>query len=145
MKVHGLAAALALASVSTMISAQSPANTIDSHVAAAKAAAGQRHQELSTQLCSPANTQPRAAGRGPAAPAEGRGQSSGPPPQSEWHAEPAKVFDDLYRVGQTQFSAWALKTSAGIIIIDALYDYSVEDEIVGGLTKLGLNPATSNT
>ena len=40
MRVHGWAAALALASVSTMISAQSPANTIDSHVAAAKAAAG---------------------------------------------------------------------------------------------------------
>ena len=63
------------------------------------------------------------------------------PAPSEWHAEPAKVFDNLYWVGQTQFSAWALKTSAGIIIIDALYDYSVEDEIVGGLTKLGLNPA----
>jgi hypothetical protein len=34
-----------------------------------------------------------------------------------------------------------VKTSAGIIVIDALYDYSVEDEIAGGLTKLGLNPA----
>jgi len=37
-------------------------------------------------------------------------------------------------------SAWALTTSDGIILIDALYDYSVEDEIVSGLTKLGLDP-----
>ncbi len=142
MRVHAFAAALTLAFASaTGGSAQTPAATIESHIAAARAAAGTNHVELFSQLCAPANTQPRAAGRGPAAPAEGRGRSAGPPPRSAWHAEPAKVFDNLYWVGQTQFSAWALKTSAGIIVIDALYDYSVEDEIVGGLTKLGLNPA----
>jgi len=31
-------------------------------------------------------------------------------------------------------------TSAGIIVIDPLFEYSVEDEVVNGLTKLGLNP-----
>jgi metallo-beta-lactamase class B len=31
-------------------------------------------------------------------------------------------------------------TSDGIIVIDALFEYSVEDEIVNGLTKLGLDP-----
>ncbi len=36
-----------------------------------------------------------------------------------------KAFDNLYWVGQSEFGAWALKTSAGIILIDALYDYSV--------------------
>ena len=35
-----------------------------------------------------------------------------------------------------------MKTSAGIILLDALYDYSVEDEIVGGLTKLGSGTLT---
>ena len=49
-----------------------------------------------------------------------------------------KVFDNLYFVGQTEFSAWAITTSQGIILLDAIYDYSVEDEVVGGLKKLGL-------
>ena len=29
----------------------------------------------------------------------------------------------------------------GIIVIDAIFDYSVEDEVVGGMKKLGLDPA----
>src|SRR2546422_1811797 len=44
---------------------------------------------------------------------------------------------NLYFVGQTEYSAWA-----GIILIDTLWDYSVEDEVVGGLTRLGLDPTT---
>src|SRR2546421_538809 len=44
-------------------------------------------------------------------------------------------------VGMTEYSAWALTTSQGIIVIDTIYDYSVEDEIVNGLKKLGLDPA----
>jgi metallo-beta-lactamase class B len=52
-----------------------------------------------------------------------------------------KVFDNLYYVGMTEYSAWAVVTSQGIIVIDTIYDYSVEDEIVGGLKKLGFDPA----
>ena len=74
----------------------------------------------------------------PAAPA----RQAGPPPRESWHAEPVKVFDNLYFVGETGVSAWAVTTSAGIIIIDPIFDYSVEDEVVGGLRKLGLDPAT---
>jgi hypothetical protein len=59
------------------------------------------------------------------------------PARETWHAEPVKVFDNLYFVGMTEFSSWAVTTSAGIIIIDPVFDYSVEDEIVGGLRKLG--------
>jgi metallo-beta-lactamase class B len=33
-----------------------------------------------------------------------------------------------------------VNTSDGIIVIDAIFDYSVEDEIANGLTKLGLDP-----
>jgi metallo-beta-lactamase class B len=51
-----------------------------------------------------------------------------------------KVFDNLYFVGQTGYSAWAVTTSAGIILVDALWDYSVEDEVAAGLRKLGLDP-----
>ena len=38
-----------------------------------------------------------------------------------------------------------MTTSEGIILIDAIFDYSVEDEIVNGLKKLGLNPERSST
>ncbi len=89
----------------------------------------------------------------PAQPAAGRGRdgargraAAGPAPtmpdRAEWHAEPVKVFDNLYWLGQTQYSAWAVTTSQGIIVIDTLFDYSVEDEVVGGLRALGLDPAT---
>jgi metallo-beta-lactamase class B len=44
-------------------------------------------------------------------------------------------------VGEREYSAWAVTTSAGIIIIDPVYDYSVEEQVVGGLKKLGLDPA----
>ena len=71
-----------------------------------------------------------------------RRATAGPPDRSQWHAEPAKVFDNLYFVGEIEYSAWAVTTSAGIILIDAIFDYSVEDEVVNGLKKLGLDPAT---
>jgi len=55
--------------------------------------------------------------------------------------EPAKVFDNLYFLGQSEYSAWAVTTSDGIIVVDALFDYAAEDEIVNGLTTLGLDPS----
>jgi metallo-beta-lactamase class B len=112
------------------------ADSADAHVAAARAAAGTEHTAVFNNLCAapaPAPAQPA-----PAQPAGARAQ--GPPPRSEWHVEPVKVFDNLYYLGQSEYSAWAVATSGGIIVIDTLFDYSVEDEIVGGLTKLGLNP-----
>jgi metallo-beta-lactamase class B len=38
-------------------------------------------------------------------------------------------------------NAWAIQTSAGIIMIDATFDYSVKDLIVDAMPKVGLNPA----
>ena len=38
-------------------------------------------------------------------------------------------------------SAWAVKTSAGIILIDTLFGYAAQDAIVDGLKKVGLDPA----
>jgi metallo-beta-lactamase class B len=122
--------------------AQSSADTSEAHVAAAKAAAGTYHPGLFASLCSASSIQP--------APAPQRGQRAGgaaaaapgPPDRSTWHAEPVKVFDNLYFVGMTEYSAWAVKTSGGIILLDTIYDYSVEDEVVAGLNKLGLDPAS---
>jgi metallo-beta-lactamase class B len=117
------------------------ADTPDAHVAAAKAAAGQLHTELFSSLCSTANISPAPAPqRGQRA--GGAGAPAGPPDRSTWHAEPVKVFDNLYYVGMTEYSAWAVKTTAGIILLDTIYDYSIEDEVAGGLKKLGLDPAT---
>jgi metallo-beta-lactamase class B len=72
-----------------------------------------------------------------------RDVAPGPAPaRVTWFIEPAKVFDNLYFVGSKIHNSWALKTSAGIILLDTLFTYNSEEEIVGGLKKLGLDPAT---
>jgi metallo-beta-lactamase class B len=106
------------------------------HVARARAAAGSEFLELFGLCDAPEPIVPPPPGPTPSP------RPFVPPPRSEWHAEPVRVFDNLYFVGQTEYSAWAVTTSAGIILIDALWEYSVEDEVVGGLQKLGLDPKT---
>lgn len=69
------------------------------------------------------------------------GERGSIPDRSLWYARPAKVFDNLYFVGTRIHSSWALTTSDGIILIDTLYNYAVEPEIVDGLKTLGLDPA----
>ena len=54
--------------------------------------------------------------------------------------EPARVFDNLYFVGDQSTSAWALTTREGIILLDAGFHHNVEGTIVGGMKKLGLKP-----
>ena len=72
----------------------------------------------------------------PAAP-----RPAGAPARDAWYAKPVKVFDNLYFVGQTEYSAWAVMTSEGIIVIDPIFDYSVEEEVVNGLKTLGADPS----
>jgi len=56
-------------------------------------------------------------------------------------AEPAKIFDNLYFIGIPGVSAWAITTSAGIIVIDSLDNpREAETFIEGGLKKLKLDP-----
>jgi len=62
------------------------------------------------------------------------------PARSEWYVEPAKVFDNLYNVG-TEWYVWAIKTSDGIILLNAGRDYAAE-AIPEGLQKMGLDPAS---
>lgn len=129
---------LAMASLlaqATRASAQSQTDVAAAHVAAAKAAAGQDHVELFSTLCVEP-TQPAAS----PAPARSSVAAQVSPDRSLWHAEPVKVFDNLYFVGQTEYSAWAVTTSDGIILVDTIWSYSVGDEVVNGLTKLGLDP-----
>ena len=125
---------LAIVAALAVTSAQSVPNTIDGHVAAATAAAGTEYGGIVARLCTP----PAAPAPGNATPATPR--APGPPARETWYAKPVKVFDNLYFVGQTEYSAWAVLTSAGIIIIDPIFDYSVEEEVVNGLKSLGLDP-----
>jgi metallo-beta-lactamase class B len=111
------------------------ATTPGDHIARAKTAAGDTYQNLFNFLCSV--PRPRGGGAGP----RSGGPPPGPPDRSTWYSEPVKVFDNLYFVGQSEYSAWAVTTSEGIILIDTLFDYSVEEEVAGGLKKLGLDPA----
>lgn len=59
-----------------------------------------------------------------------------------WYAEPAKAFDDVYFVGTKDRSSLALTTSDAIILIDTTFEYEIEEVIVGGLRKLGFDPAS---
>lgn len=133
---HILVSMLALAMfVST--SAQQPPDTRESHCAAARAVAGTEYVALYkrfAEICDPA-VQPQRGG----------GAATGArevPARDTWYHPPAKVFDNLYFVGTRLHSAWALQTSDGLVVIDALFDYAVKDSVVEGLRTLGLNPAT---
>jgi metallo-beta-lactamase class B len=113
--------------------AQNTADAIDAHLIAARTAAGFDFPGTLARLCiAPV-----------AVPSTLRDVAPGPAPARDtWFAEPAKVFDNLYFVGSKIHSSWALTSSAGIILIDTLFTYNSEEEIVGGLKKLGLDPAT---
>ena len=132
----GLLSALGLIALAgASVVGQSKADSIEAHVTAARTAAGRDHTAVFNTLCAaPAPTPAPQQAQPPAT------QPQGPPARAQWHAEPARVFDNLYYLGQSEYSAWAVTTSDGIIVVDALFDYSVEDEIVNGLTKLGLDP-----
>jgi metallo-beta-lactamase class B len=139
----GLAIAFALAAfiAAPTIQAQTPslttisnaqADAVEAHLSAAKQAAGFDLTGTLARLC--------------IAPGLGSGGTRKEvvrpiPDRALWHAEPVKMFDNLYFVGTKLHSSWALTTSQGIILIDTLYNYAVEDEIVGGLKKAGLDPA----
>ena len=121
--------------------AQTPSTEMDTHIAAARAAAGQDYRATFVNLCLP--SAPPGGGRGAAGragAARGGGGAPVTPDRSGWYASPYKVFDNLYWLGTRQHSSWALRTSEGIIIIDTNFAWATRPEIIDGLTKLGLNP-----
>jgi metallo-beta-lactamase class B len=112
--------------------AQNTADAIDAHLVAARSAAGFDFTGTLARLC----VAP------PAVPSTSQDVAPGPAPARDtWFIEPAKVFDNLYFVGSKIHNSWALTSSEGIILIDTLFTYNSEEEIVGGLRKLGLDPA----
>src|SRR5262249_18605461 len=130
LRITCLLAALASASVAPA-DAQPAPNTIDVHLVAAKRASGVEWRGLLGALCvAPANAPPRDV-------------APGPPPanRKNWYTEPAKVFDDVFFVGTKDRSAWVLPTGDGLILLDTTFEYEAEEVIVGGLKRLGFDPA----
>src|SRR6516165_2363887 len=127
--------ALAIFSAVFRVSAfgQTAPDSIDAHLIAARNAAGFDFTGTLARLCVAPAPIPNTL----------RDVAPGPPPAREtWFKEPAKVFDNLYFVGSKIHSSWALTSSQGIILIDTLFTYNSEEEIVGGLKKLGFDPAS---
>lgn len=124
--------AVALGTASVLVSAQTP-STIDGLVSAARAAAGTEWSGTLARLCIPTPPAPARPAAAPAAPRRD-------PPREEWYAEPAKVGDNFYFLGTKVHHSWALVGNDGIIVIEALFDYAVADEVTGGLRQLGLDP-----
>ena len=139
MQTHIIRGALALSVAvcggATLTLAQGqPTAAAQVHIEAARKAAGTDNKGVFDVTCGYLTPQTREA-----APAAAR--TPGPPARDTWYKEPAKVFDNLYFLGQSEYSSWAVVTSQGIIVIDAIFDYSIEDEVTGGMKKLGLDPA----
>jgi metallo-beta-lactamase class B len=87
----------------------------------------QVHAGIRTAFCpAPAGTAPAAASA---------------PQTPDLRITPTRVFDNVYFVGDRATSAWALTTSAGIILLDAGFHHNVEGTIVAGMKTLGLDPA----
>jgi metallo-beta-lactamase class B len=101
---------------------------VDQQLDAARAAAGDDHVRALYYLCS--------LGRAP----RGSGAPDAPQGMPDWYAYPAKVFDNLYFVGTRSLNSWAVTTSAGIVVIDPAFDYSVDLEVIRGLETMGLDP-----
>ena len=123
--------------------ANAQAANAQAHVAAARAAAYEPGQDLTSNfaLCNEPNPNPPAA-----APAPATAAAATPtiPPRSQWYMDPQKVFDNVYYVGGSRAygeSVWAVTSSEGIILINAGQDYAAEELIVNGLKKMGLDPA----
>jgi metallo-beta-lactamase class B len=138
-QLRSVAVVLALVAMAVDARAQAPA-TPESLVAAAKRAAGTDYTGTFVRICvAPDNLAGAGAGRGARG---GAAAAPAAPDRATWYARPYKVFDNFYFIGTRIHSAWALTTSDGIIVIDTLFDYAVEPEMIDGLTALGLDPRT---
>src|SRR5499426_2418291 len=139
--LYAAAALVTATSFTTLAQAPTPV-TPEKLVAAAKLAAGTDYAGTFLRICvAPDNLNTGA----PPAAAPAAAPSAAPAPRrvpdrATWYARPYKVFDNLYFIGTKIHSSWALTTSDGIIVIDTLYDYAIEPEIVEGLKTLGLDP-----
>ena len=125
-----IALAAALTFTVSIASAQEDNALVDRHIAAAARAA-------KADLLGPLSLCKTATGAPAPAFMDNYNTMKEEPP-----LEPMQVMDELYFLGNYWTSAWAVKTSKGILIIDALdNDEEATTYIEGGLKKLKLDPA----
>jgi metallo-beta-lactamase class B len=135
--------ALCLMALGTLLAAayaQSPPSVpdiIEGHLAAGKSAAGGRDNTpdfygLVTALC----VAPQRGAPPPDTPAPRED-----PNRNATYMPPKQAFDDVYWMGTESVSAWLLTSSEGYILYDTANVYDAEDVLVGGMQKLGLDPA----
>jgi len=55
--------------------------------------------------------------------------------------EPTKVFDNVYVIGNQGTVAYVIRTSDGLLMIDALSPDQTDTQLLPGFQKLGLDPA----
>jgi len=120
--------------------------TAEAHVAAAKAIAASVPRAAKNELdfdyiIATQCTEPKPTTPAQDAEARQRPPNTNARPRADWYVEPVKVFDNLYYLGTNIDSVWAITTSAGIILIDSNFHWDVEELVVGGLKKFGLDPA----
>jgi len=133
-----LLALISAANAQTVTSVQKVVpDTIEGHVAAGKALAGGRDNTpdfygLVTAIC----VAPQRGAPSPDAPAPVED-----PDRKATYLEPRKAFDDLYWMGTGATSAWLLTSNDGYILYDTAFVYDTEDVLIGGMQKLGLDPA----
>jgi metallo-beta-lactamase class B len=143
MRISPVPAALIVALILGAAAFAQPTDTGAAHKAAATALLNSNNIGAAHLACPAYFSAEMAAANPPAgrgAGAGGRGPAPAPP-RENWYAEGGQVFDNLYMLTTKANSAWAVNTSDGIILIDTLFGYAAQDEIVDGLKKVGLDPA----
>lgn len=137
MKIERVSLFVAAVSVLAACAPSDPAEEVLELVESARATAGADHQFVFGELC---EGPIEAVGASPVTGAVPPALPNTNPDIGDWYTDPVRVFDDLFYLGQTRFGVWGLRTSEGIILVDAIFDYSVEAEVIGGLERLGIDP-----
>jgi len=128
----GLFLVLILTTQAFAAQAQPVPGSYDALLRSARQAAGLDHAGTYRRICGMPDNRFGAPTRPPG--------NTVPPARDTWYARPYRVFDNLYFIGTRFHSAWALTTSEGIIVIDSIFEYAVEAEMIEGLRTLGLDP-----
>lgn len=122
----GLKLLAALASLTGVAAVAEPDAAVRAHLAKARVLAGSDLRSTYVHRCITAQAYPQFSNDL---------QRKGPLPAT-------RVFDQLYFVGENAVSSWALDTSEGIVLFDALNGpEDVTTTIVPAMQKMGLDPA----
>jgi metallo-beta-lactamase class B len=119
-----VAAVALLAILFNPLSAQSPADEAQAHLVKARALAGMDFITTEEVQCRELGLE------------DPYRQTT-----KEDKATPTQVFDNLFYIGTKTLGAWAIKTSDGIVLVNAMHTKDVESILVPGMHKLGLDPA----